>query len=52
LEKPEDTFFIPSPFGNFHLFNMFIINSLNKQKTKKCTFGIPFSFAFLLKSFI
>jgi hypothetical protein len=33
-EKTEDTFFIPSLFSGFHLFNMLIINRLNSAKIK------------------
>jgi hypothetical protein len=36
-EKPEDTFFIPSLFSGFHLFNMLIINRLNSAKIKTPT---------------
>jgi hypothetical protein len=32
------TFFMPSPFCDFSLFNMLIINSLNKQKSRKYPF--------------
>jgi hypothetical protein len=33
-EKPENTFSISSLISNLCLFNMLIINSLNKQKRK------------------
>jgi hypothetical protein len=34
-KKPEDMFFLYSPFGNFYLFNMLIINRLNRAKIGK-----------------
>ncbi len=30
--------FISSPFSDFYLFNMLIINGLNRQKTQKAPF--------------
>jgi len=52
MVKLEDTFHMLSPIGSFFLFNMLIINRLNRQKIEKCLFGVLFSFSFTLKSFI
>jgi hypothetical protein len=46
------TFVIYSLIGKLYLFNMLIINSLNRRKRKKCSFKILFFFALHLKSFI